>query len=82
MSITGEWAYKKSLPYIGSNNNLNMEVRLLLGLHEQEATKHNVPGDVIFSCGGIGQFSCDNRSKQHAEAMYGSFDYIGPTRTS
>ena len=28
---------QKSLPYIGSNNSLNMEVRLLLGLHEQEA---------------------------------------------
>ena len=34
---------------------------------------------VVLSCGGIGQFNCDNRSQQHAEAIYGSFDFIGTT---
>ena len=37
---------------------------------------------VILSCGGIGQFNCDNRSQQHVEAVYESFDFVGPTRTS
>ena len=36
---------------------------------------------LVLSCGGIAQFSCDNRSQQHVEAIYGSFDFIGPTRT-
>ena len=34
---------------------------------------------VVLSCERTGQFNCDNRSKQHVEAIYGSF--IGPTRT-
>ena len=37
---------------------------------------------MVLSCGGIGQFNCDNRSQQHVEAIYESFDFIGPTRTS
>ena len=37
---------------------------------------------VVLSCGGIGQFNCDNRSQQHVEAIYGRFDFIGSTRTS
>ena len=28
------------------------------------------------------QFNYDNRPQQHVEAIYGSFDFIGPTRTS
>ena len=34
---------------------------------------------LVLSCCRIGQFNCDNRSQQHVEAIYGSFDFIGPT---
>ena len=34
---------------------------------------------VVFSCGGIGQFNCDDKSQQYVKAIYGSFDFIGPT---
>ena len=37
---------------------------------------------MVLSCRGIGQFNCDNRSQERAEAIYGSFDFIGPTGTS
>ena len=37
---------------------------------------------VVWSCRGIGQFSCHNRSQQHVEAIYGSFDFISPARAS
>ena len=36
---------------------------------------------MVFSCGRIGEFNCDNRSQQHFEAIYGSFDFIGPAHT-
>ena len=31
---------------------------------------------------GFDQVNCDNRSQRHVEAIYGSFDFIGPTRTA
>ena len=37
---------------------------------------------VVLNFGGIGQFNCNNKSQQRAEAIYGSFDFIGPTHTS
>ena len=38
--------------------------------------------NVVLICGRIGQFNCNNKSQQRAEAIYGSFDFIGPTHTS
>ena len=32
---------------------------------------------LVLSCRGIGQFNCDDRSQQHVEAIYRSFDFIG-----
>ena len=36
----------------------------------------------LVCCKGIGQLNCDNRSQQHFEDIYGSFDFINATRTS